>query len=40
MHTIYSHCRDVLAREGICGVADEQTGLTHRPGEKHKTQLN
>lgn len=29
----YSHGGDVLAGEGIGGVADQQTGLTHSPEE-------
>ncbi len=35
-YSIYSHCRDVLSGEGICGVADEQTGFTHRPEKTHE----
>lgn len=26
---LYSHCGNILSREGISGVADEQTCLTH-----------
>lgn len=29
------HCGDVFAREGVGGVADEQTCLTHSPRRKN-----
>lgn len=30
---VYSHSGDVFTREGIGGVANQQTGLTHSPEE-------
>lgn len=35
----YSHCGDVLAREGVGSVADEQACFTHSPKEE-KTEGN
>lgn len=29
------HCGDVFAREGVGGVADEQTCLTHSPRKRN-----
>ena len=34
------HCRDVLPRERIGGVADEKTGLTHSTAEERDTVLS
>lgn len=40
---MYLHCGDVLSREGIGGIADEQASLTHSSGQKDtkwKNRLN
>lgn len=34
MQSGYSHSGDVFTREGIGGVANQQTGLTHSPEEE------
>lgn len=37
-HVLYSHGGDVFTGEGIGGVADQQTGLTHSPEEEEEGQ--
>lgn len=38
-YVLYSHGGDVLAREGIGGVANQQTGLTHSPEEEGQQRI-
>jgi hypothetical protein len=37
INKLYSHCWDVLPREGICGVADQEACLTNRTAKKQNT---
>jgi hypothetical protein len=34
INKLYSHCWDVLPREGICGIADQEACLTNRTARK------
>jgi len=37
VNELYSHCWDVLPREGICGIADQEACLTNRTARKQST---
>lgn len=37
---VYSHSGDVFTREGIGGVTNQQTGLTHSPEEEGQQRIH